>query len=86
MIIAPLTPTINQTITFVFFLDRLKIAKIKRSISLLPVIYKLLENVIHRLLLYYFTETNLLSKQQHGLRPKHSTEHAALHFPDTIHY
>ena len=40
-----------------------------RPISVLPVISKLFENVMHTQLLEYFTENNLLSSQQCGFRP-----------------
>ena len=53
-----------------------------RPISVLPVISKAFENVMHTQLLEYFTENNLLSSQQYGFCPNRSTELATLELMD----
>ena len=50
--------------------------------SVLPVISKIFENVMHTQLLEYFTDNNLLSSQQYGFRSNRSTELAALELMD----
>ena len=98
MIALPITTIINDTLLLGSFHDKLKITKVKplyrkndsstfmnyRPISLLQVISKIFEKIIHRQLLDYFTNYNILSDYQSGFRPKHSTEHAALQFHDCI--
>ena len=46
--------------------------------------FQIFEKLIHKQLIEYFTENNLISDCQYGFRPKHSTEHAALQFHDYI--
>ena len=98
LIATPLALIINQSLMLGSFPDKLKIAKIRpllkkndpssftnyRPISLLPVISKIFEKVIHKQLLNYFTSNNMFSQCQYGFRPKHSTEHAALQLHDYI--
>ena len=55
-----------------------------RPISLVPVIMKIVERVIHRQLYYYLSHNHLLSSTQHGFRPRHSTETALLSVTDSI--
>ena len=55
-----------------------------RPISLLPVVSKIFEKVIHRQLINYFTINQLFTDCQYGFRPKMSTEHAALHLYNEI--
>ena len=58
-----------------------------RPISVLPVISKVFENVMHTQLLEFFTENNLLSNQQYVFCPNQSTELAILELIDrNIHY
>ena len=98
-LIAPhLVIIINQSLETGSFPDKLKIAKVKplykkndsssfcnyRPISLLPVISKIFEKVVHKQLLDYFTNNNLISDYQYGFRPNHSTEHTALQFHDYV--
>ena len=94
----PLTTIVNQCIETGIFPDSLKIAKVLpvfkkgdnnivdnyRPISLLPVISKVFEKIMHHQLMNYFDCHNLLYKHQYGFRPKHSTEHAALELTDRI--
>ena len=47
---------------------------------------KIIERVIHSQLYAYFNENNLITEQQYGFRPRHSTELAALKLTDTIMY
>ena len=44
-----------------------------RPISLLPVVSKILERVVHKQLLHYIQSYNLLASEQSGFRPRHST-------------
>ena len=44
-----------------------------RPISILPVVSKIIENVIFKQLYEYLTDNNLLAVSQHGFRPMHST-------------
>lgn len=55
-----------------------------RPISLVPVIMKIVERVIHRQLYHYLSCNHLLSSTQHGFRPRHSTETALLSVTDSI--
>ena len=94
----PLTLLINQVLNTEQFPDKLKVAKVipifkkndptlftnYRPISLLPVISKVLERIMNNQLLMYFTNTKLLSDNQYGFRPHHSTEYAALEIVDRI--
>ena len=54
-----------------------------RSISVLPVLSKILEKTVHKQLLDY-VENNLLSKHQFGYRKKRSTELATILLADNI--
>jgi len=91
-----LTLIINQSFTTGIFPHKLKIAKVVpihkkddkmlinnyRPISVLPVISKLFENIMHCQIMSYFTSNNLLSTQQYGFIPNRSTELAALELMD----
>jgi retron-type reverse transcriptase len=55
-----------------------------RPISILPVLSKVFERVVHRQLYAYLEENNLLSKNQFGFRTKSSTQHAVTKFSDSI--
>ena len=96
-----ITLIINQSISTGSYPENLKLAKVVpifkkndkleinnyRPISVLPVISKVFENVMHTQLLEYFTENNLLSSQQYGFRPNRSTELATLELMDrNIHH
>ena len=53
-----------------------------RPISILPVLSKIIESVMHSQLKHYFNENKLFSTQQYGFRPNRSTELAALELMD----
>ena len=50
------------------------LAKNHRPISVLPVVVKVLERLVHRQLYAYLQENNLLHSTQFGFRPGHSTQ------------
>ena len=100
IIVQPLTLIINQSLTSGIYPDKFKISKVTplhkkddrtaisnyRPISLLPTMSKIIERVIHSQLYAYFNENNLITEQQYGFRPRHSTELAAQKLTDTIMY
>ena len=47
-----------------------------RPISVLPILNKVFEKLIHNQLVTFFEKHNVLSNQQFGFRKKHSTSHA----------
>ena len=55
-----------------------------RPISVLPVVSKVLERLIHKQLENSFDEHNLLCKSQSGFRQMHLTETAVTYFADEI--
>ena len=93
-----LTLIINQSLSSGIFPDKLKIAKVTpifkkgdkqiitnhRPISVLPVISKNFETVIHEQLSEYFVTNNLFSPQQYGSRKNSSNELAALELLDRL--
>lgn len=56
-----------------------------RPISIQPVLAKLLEKCMYKQLISYLESNHLLSPNQFGFRPKHSTSHACISFSDKIH-
>ena len=100
IIVQPLTLIINQSLTSGIYPDKFKISKVTplhkkddrtaisnyRPISLQPTMSKIIERVIHSQLYAYFNENNLITEQQYGFSPRHSTELAALKLTDTIMY
>ena len=93
-----ITVIINQSLTSGIFPNSLKIAKVTpifkkennklitnyRPISVLPVISKIFETVIHEQLSEYFISNNLFCPQQYGFRKNSSTELAALELLDRV--
>ena len=91
-----LTLIINQSLSTGIFPDSLKTAKVipihkkdektimsnYRPTSILPVLSKIIESVMHSQLMHYFSENKLFSTQQYGFRPNRSTELAALELMD----
>lgn len=55
-----------------------------RPISILPIISKVLEKIVAKQLSCYLESNNLLSKSQHGFRPKLSTETALTTLTDRL--
>ena len=97
-IIKPLTLLTQQILTTGIFPDKLKLAKVipiykkgeqalinnYRPISLLPVISKVLENIIANQISSFFERNELFSRNQYGFRAAHCTEHAAIELTDII--
>ena len=93
-----LTSIVNQCIDGSIFPEQLKLARVSaihkkgaknvfenyRPISILPVISKIFERVLHDQLSNYFMTNNLFYGSQYGFRQHHSTELAALEFIDTV--
>ena len=93
-----ITLTINQSLKSGIFPNQLKIAKVTptykkdnkkiisnyRPISVLPVVSKVFETVIHEQLSDYFLSNNLFIAQQYGFRKNSSTELAALELIDRL--
>ena len=93
-----ITVIINQSLTSGIFPNSLKIAKVTpifkkekyklitnyRPISVLPVISKIFETIIHEQLSEYFISNNLFCPQQYGFRKNSSTELAALELLDRV--
>ena len=96
--IKPLTLIVNQCLRTGIYPSQLKLSRVKplfksgdrsqfnnyRPISLLPSLSKIFESAISDQLLHYFVENNLLSKEQFGFRPGHSTELAAIRLDDYL--
>ena len=57
-----------------------------RPISLLPVLSKILEKIVADQLTLYLESNKLLSNNQHGFRPKLSTETALLELSNNVYY
>ena len=92
VLIKPLTLIVNQCLHTGIYPSQFKLSRVKpllksgdkskfnkyMPISLLPSLSKIFESVIFDQLLHYFVENNLLSMEQFGFRPGHSTELAAI--------
>ena len=97
-LIQPLTHLSNLCLNTGTFPDILKKSVVKpvykagdkhqlvnyRPISLLPVISKILEKIIHERLYKFFCDNEILSVNQFGFRPKHSTEQAVITYINNI--
>ena len=89
-----LSRIINNSFSLGIFPDVLKVAKVTpikkpgnstsisnyRPISILPVISKVFEKIIHKQLYRYLENNSILFKYQFGFRTKKSTTHAILNF------
>ena len=94
----PLSELINMSLIQGIVPDAMKIAKVipiykaknkelftnYRPISLLPVISKILERVVHCRLYSFLTRYNILYDSQYGFRNKHSTINAITEFTNDI--
>ena len=95
---SPLAQLCNLSISLSVFPDKCKIAKLKplfkkgsttepknyRPISLLPLISKLIEKVIHDQTQNFLFENNILYKYQSGFRKNHSTDSCLSYLNDKI--
>ena len=98
LISAPLTHLINTSLMTSTFPVEWKAAKIiptyksgarsncdnYRPVSVLPVISKVIEKIVHQQVMKYLDTNKLLSKFQYGFRPRLSTEYAATILLDDI--
>ena len=98
LLAAPITQIINLSISTSAFPDSFKIAKLialfkkgsktepknYRPISLLPLLSKIFEKVVHIQTEKFLSENNILYKNQSGFRPLHSTESCLTHLNDRI--
>lgn len=97
-IVHHLTYIYNQSISNNYFPRLFKVAKVLplpkrknpsnlndyRPISILPSLSKPLEKHVHKHLLQYLDQHELLHQQQSGFRPKHSCQTALTHFIDKL--
>lgn len=95
---SPLATIINKSISEGKFPDIMKIARINpifkakdktelsnyRPISILPTISKVFEKIIFKRLYSFFEKYSILSENQFGFRPKHSTIDAIIQFTNQI--
>ena len=84
----PVKQICNLSIRLFHFPKNCKVAKLKplykkgtktdpknfRPISLLPIVSKMFEKVIHEQTIEYLTDNNILCKYQSGFRKNHSTD------------
>ena len=94
----PITQICNLSIKFSHFPKACKVTKLKppykkdtktdpenfRSISLLAIISKIIEKVIHDQTMNYLTENNFLYRYQSGFRKNHSTDTSLAYLTDKI--
>ena len=64
--------------------DEAELASNNRPISLLPILSKICERVVHQQFTYYLTINKLLSTHQNGNKRHHSTETLGLQMTDYI--
>jgi len=97
-IAGPLSKLINRCMEMAIFPSTEKCSKITpvyksgertimdnyRPISVLPVISKVFERVVHNQLYDYLEANNMLSERQFGFRKRSSTQHAVTFFSDFI--
>ena len=94
----PLTSIINTSLLTACFPNVWKLAEVKPipkegdheiannhiPISLLPILSKVCERVVHNQLMYYLTSKGRLSTKQSGNKEKHSTETSVIQTTDII--
>ena len=97
-IVTPLCTLFNKSMESGIFPDSLKVARVTpifksgdklsvnnyRPVSVLPVISKILERIIYNRLFEFLDKFKVLSDQQYGFKPKHSTCMAILNLIDKI--
>ena len=97
-IATPLSVLINLCLQTSDFPSGEKFAKIKpiykscdrssmenyRPVSVLPILSKVIERVVHQQLYDYLEKNKLLSRRQFGFRKGSSTQHAVTTFSDAI--
>ena len=97
-IIYPLSVIINQSLVTGIFPENMKIGKVipvykkgdadlfdnYRPISILSSFSKVLEKIVNKQILNYFTSHDLFMHSQHGFRPNYSTETAAIELVDSL--
>ena len=99
LLATPLTQVINLSISTSTFPDPCKIVKLRalfkkgskttdpkhyRPISLLPLLSKIFEKVVHLQTEIFLNTNNILYKNQSGFRALHSTESCLTHLSDRI--
>ena len=94
----PVTEICNISIKSIIFPDPCKLAKLKsifkkgsrmdpssyRPISLLPLISKIFEKIVHDQMIDYLAQYNILYKYKSGFRTKHSTDLCLSYLNDKI--
>ena len=94
----PLSIIFNKSLVSGEFPDKLKIAKVvpifkakdktelsnHRPISLLPILSKILEKIVHKQLYSYLSIHDILYQSQYGFRESHSTVHAVSEFVSNV--
>ena len=95
---SPITDLVNLSISLSLFPDDCKIAKLKplykkeaktkpknyRSISLLPLLSKIIERIIHNQTQEFLDKNNILYKYQSGFRKHHSTDTCLSYLTDKV--
>ena len=99
-IVTPLAYIINLSLKVGVFPDDMKIARVVplykkgninlesnyRPISILPVVSKIIERVVHDQFHQYLVEKGLIYRFQSGFRPNHSTDTALTYLADQIRF
>ena len=95
---SPITDLVNLSISLSLFPDDCKIAKLKplykkeaktkpknyRPISLLPLLLKIIERIIHNQTQEFLDKNNILYKYQSGFRKHHSTDTCLSYLTDKV--
>ena len=95
---SPITDLVNLSISLSLFPDNCKIAKLKplykkeaktkpknyRPISLLPLLFKIIERIIHNQTQEFLDKNNILYKYQSGFRKHHSTDTCLSYLTDKV--
>ena len=95
---SPITDLVNLSISLSLFPDDCKIAKLKplykkeaktkpknyRPISLLPLLSKIIERIIHNQTQEFLDKNNILYKYQSGFRKHHSTDTCLSYLTDKV--